>query len=105
MEFDPVLLSRIPFAFVISFHIIFPAFTIGLAAWLATLEGARLWLALRQRRCSRTTSWSAASTPTSGTGTRLDMCWPARTAHGWHASSRSSASHSEESTRAVSTVA
>jgi cytochrome d ubiquinol oxidase subunit I len=27
---------------VISFHIIFPAFTIGLAAWLATIEGARL---------------------------------------------------------------
>ncbi len=39
MEFDPVLLSRIQFAFVISFHIIFPAFTIGLAAWLATIEG------------------------------------------------------------------
>jgi len=42
MELDPVILSRIQFAFVISFHIIFPAFTIGLAAWLATIEGARL---------------------------------------------------------------
>src|SRR5271165_3405716 len=42
MDLDPVLLSRIQFAFVISFHIIFPAFTIGLAAWLATLEGTRL---------------------------------------------------------------
>ena len=42
MEIDPVLLSRIQFAFTISFHIIFPAFTIGLAAWLATLEGAHL---------------------------------------------------------------
>ena len=42
MNFDPVLLSRIQFAFVVSFHIIFPAFTIGLAAWLATLEGIRL---------------------------------------------------------------
>jgi cytochrome bd-type quinol oxidase subunit 1 len=30
---------RIQFAFVIAFHIIFPAFTIGLAAWLATIEG------------------------------------------------------------------
>jgi cytochrome bd ubiquinol oxidase subunit I len=39
---DPVLLSRIQFAFVVSFHIIFPAFTIGLAAWLATIEGMRL---------------------------------------------------------------
>ncbi|MEM5787939.1 MAG: cytochrome ubiquinol oxidase subunit I [Syntrophobacteraceae bacterium] len=35
---DPVLLSRIQFAFTISFHIIFPAFTIGLASWLAVLE-------------------------------------------------------------------
>jgi cytochrome bd ubiquinol oxidase subunit I len=42
MECDPVFLSRLQFAFVISFHIIFPAFTIGLAAWLATIEGARL---------------------------------------------------------------
>ena len=42
MELDPVMLSRLQFGFVISFHIIFPAFTIGLAAWLATIEGARL---------------------------------------------------------------
>jgi cytochrome bd ubiquinol oxidase subunit I len=42
VELDPVILSRIQFAFVISFHIIFPAFTIGLAAWLATIEGMRL---------------------------------------------------------------
>lgn len=40
--FDPVMLSRLQFGFVVSFHIIFPAFTIGLAAWLATLEGMRL---------------------------------------------------------------
>jgi cytochrome d ubiquinol oxidase subunit I len=39
-DFDAELLSRIQFAFVISFHIIFPAFTIGLAAWLATIETA-----------------------------------------------------------------
>lgn len=42
MDLDPVFLSRIQFGFVISFHIIFPAFTIGVAAWLATIEGARL---------------------------------------------------------------
>lgn len=36
---DPVFLSRIQFAFVISFHILFPAFTIGLASWLAMVEG------------------------------------------------------------------
>ena len=35
-------LSRIQFAFTVSFHIIFPAFSIGLASFLAVLEGA--WL-------------------------------------------------------------
>jgi len=35
---DPTLLARIQFAFTISYHILFPAFTIGLASWLAVLE-------------------------------------------------------------------
>ena len=42
MDADPVLLARLQFAFTIVFHIIFPSFTIGLSAWLATLGG--LWL-------------------------------------------------------------
>jgi len=43
--FDPLLLSRIQFGFVITCHILFPAFTIGLASWLAFLE----WRWLRTR--------------------------------------------------------
>src|SRR5437762_12900228 len=43
MEFDPVLLARLQFAFTISFHIIFPTFTIGLSAYIATLEVMWLW--------------------------------------------------------------
>lgn len=39
---DAVLLARIQFAFTVSFHFIFPAFSIGLASYLAVLEG--LWL-------------------------------------------------------------
>ncbi len=42
MEFDALLLSRIQFAFVVAFHILFPAFTIGLASWLWMLEA--MWL-------------------------------------------------------------
>jgi cytochrome d ubiquinol oxidase subunit I len=38
MDLDPVLLARLQFAFTISFHIIFPSFTIGLSAYIATLE-------------------------------------------------------------------
>jgi len=41
-ELDPLLLSRIQFAFTVSFHIIFPSFTIGLAAWLLVLEALYL---------------------------------------------------------------
>jgi cytochrome d ubiquinol oxidase subunit I len=37
-----LLLARIQFAFTVSFHFIFPAFSIGLASYLAVLEG--LWL-------------------------------------------------------------
>lgn len=43
---DALLLSRIQFAFTIGFHIIFPTLTIGLALFLAVLEG--LWLATRR---------------------------------------------------------
>ncbi|CAN5435768.1 cytochrome ubiquinol oxidase subunit I [soil metagenome] len=43
MDFDALLLSRLQFAFTIAFHILFPAFTIGLAAYLAVLEGLWLW--------------------------------------------------------------
>ena len=42
MDLDPVILARLQFAFTISFHIIFPAFTIGLSAWIATLLGMAL---------------------------------------------------------------
>src|SRR6195256_528092 len=38
MDLTALLLSRIQFAFTITFHIIFPSFTIGLAAWLTVLE-------------------------------------------------------------------
>lgn len=41
-QFDALLLARIQFAFTISFHIIFPAFSIGLASYLAVLDG--LWI-------------------------------------------------------------
>jgi len=39
MEFDPLFLSRFQFAWVIAWHILLPAFTIGLAAYIAVLEG------------------------------------------------------------------
>src|SRR5688500_3871027 len=38
MELDPVFLSRLQFAWVIAWHILLPAFTVGLASYIAVLE-------------------------------------------------------------------
>jgi len=48
MDVDPILLSRLQFAFTIAFHILFPTLTIGLACFLAAVEG--LWLRTRDTR-------------------------------------------------------
>src|SRR5260221_7733160 len=42
MDITALLLSRLQFAFTVSFHIVFPSFTIGLAAWLTVLEALHL---------------------------------------------------------------
>ena len=46
MHLDAIILARLQFAFTIAWHIIFPSFTIGLASYLAVLEG--LWLTTRR---------------------------------------------------------
>ena len=40
---DAILLARIQFAFTIAFHFLFPAVSIGLASYLAVLNGMYLW--------------------------------------------------------------
>ena len=42
MDITALLLSRLQFAFTVSFHIIFPSFNIGLAAWLTVLEALHI---------------------------------------------------------------
>ena len=39
MVLNPVLLSRVQFAWVIGWHILLPALTVGLASFIALLEG------------------------------------------------------------------
>ena len=51
MELDPVLLARLQFAFTVTFHIVFPTFTIGLSAFIATLMVR--WVATGQERFQR----------------------------------------------------
>jgi cytochrome bd ubiquinol oxidase subunit I len=42
-DFTALTLARMQFAFTVSFHFIFPAFSIGLASYLAVLRGLWLW--------------------------------------------------------------
>lgn len=42
MSLDAVLLSRLQFVWVVALHILLPAFTVGLAAYIAVLEGLHL---------------------------------------------------------------
>ncbi|MBN9553182.1 MAG: cytochrome ubiquinol oxidase subunit I [Alphaproteobacteria bacterium] len=39
MALDPIILSRLQFAWVITWHILLPAFTVGIASYIALLEG------------------------------------------------------------------
>ena len=43
MDFDALLLSRLQFAWVVALHILLPAFTVGLASYIAVLEGAHFF--------------------------------------------------------------
>lgn len=47
-DLDPTLLARIQFAFTVSFHIVFPALSIGLSSFLAVVEWR--WLATKNER-------------------------------------------------------
>lgn len=42
MDLDPLLLSRLQFVWVIAWHILLPALTVGLASYIAVLEGMHL---------------------------------------------------------------
>jgi len=53
MTFDPLWLSRVQWVWVISWHILLPAFTVGLASYIAVLEGLAYF--------SGRTSWARIS--------------------------------------------
>jgi len=43
MSLDPVVLSRVQFVWVVAWHILLPAFTVGLASFITMLEGLHAW--------------------------------------------------------------
>jgi cytochrome bd ubiquinol oxidase subunit I len=73
MVLDSVELARLQLAFTITFHIIFPAFTIGLSAYIATLlvirratgrEHFRRLAPTGAASRSRSATWSRRRSPT-----------------------------------------
>ena len=67
---DAVFLARIQFAFTMAFHIIFPSFTIGLVAWIATLEAMWLSTGASAIICWRVSGPRSSPFPSHGRGVR-----------------------------------
>ena len=53
MDLDPLFLSRLQWGWVIGWHILLPAFTVGLASYIAVLEGLYFFDATRSGCASR----------------------------------------------------
>ena len=59
MDLDPVLLSRLQFAWVIGWHILLPAFTVGMASYIAIQAGPITPSFGTKRTCQSCRSMSA----------------------------------------------
>jgi hypothetical protein len=80
MDFSALLLSRLQFAFTVSFHIVFPSFTIGLAAWLTVLEALHLAAGRPAHRILFLSSGSRFSASPSGSASSRAPSWPSSSA-------------------------
>ena len=76
MELDPVLLSRLQFAFVIAFHILLPAFTVGLAPLTIGLLLATGWILAGPAAGHFGAMALVGATVLVMTRTRLSPIWP-----------------------------
>lgn len=82
MALDPVLLSRIQFAFVIAFHFLLPALTIGLASYITVLEG--LYLIRREPRYLRISAfWTKIFAVSFGMGVVSGIVLPFQIGANW----------------------
>jgi cytochrome bd ubiquinol oxidase subunit I len=61
MTMNPSTLARLQFAFTVSFHIIFPTMSSGLAMFLAVIEG--LWLKTKDALYLQIHRFGSASSP------------------------------------------
>jgi len=82
MALDPLLLSRVQFAWVIAWHILLPAFTVGLGAYIAVLES--LHLATRRPVYLRLSSfWTRIFAVSFGMGVVTGVVMPFQVGTNW----------------------
>ena len=70
MDLDPVLLSRIQFFWVVAWHILLPAFTVGLASYIAVLEGLHFFTRKEVYSGSRTSGSRSSRSPSAWASSR-----------------------------------
>jgi len=81
-DLDPVTLSRIQFAWVIAWHILLPAFTVGMASYIVLLEG--LFLATRRDVYLRVSSfWTRIFAVAFGMGVVTGVVMPFQFGTNW----------------------
>src|SRR5919205_1718815 len=79
---DAVMLSRIQFAFLIAFHFLLPAFTIGLASYIAVLEGL-YWLRRRPEYLRISSFWIKVFAVSFGMGVVSGIVMPFQFGTNW----------------------
>ncbi|MGE0222544.1 MAG: cytochrome ubiquinol oxidase subunit I [Acetobacteraceae bacterium] len=82
MDLDPLLLSRLQFAWVVAWHIVLPAVTIGLASYIAVLEGMRLFTG-REIYLRISTFWVRFFSVTFGMGVVSGIVMPFQFGTNW----------------------
>src|SRR6476660_358950 len=82
MDLDPVFLSRVQFAWVIAWHILLPAFTVGLAAFIAVLEGLN-FVTGRQVYVRISTFWTKIFSIAFGMGVVTGLVMPFQFGTNW----------------------
>lgn len=82
MTLDPVILSRLQFFWVVSFHILLPAFTVGLACYITVLEG--LYLKTKDRTYFRSSVfWTKIFAVSFGLGVVSGIVMPFQFGTNW----------------------
>jgi cytochrome d ubiquinol oxidase subunit I len=92
MTLDPLILSRLQFAWVIAWHILLPALTIGLASYIALLEG--IWFVTRKEIWFRISAfWTRIFAVAFGMGVVSGVVMPFQFGTNWSRFSDATAQH------------